>query len=164
MPYTSEASILSRQSPSAYKMRSEVVNVARSWVGTKYLSNAMVKGVGTDCAMLLLAVYREAGIVPEDFSPEAYSPQWHLHRGEEKYLEVVLKFAKEFDGPPLVGDVVMFKVGRLFAHAGIVVEWPTIIHARGDSKVVLEEDISRNGFGKHAIWRQERRFFSPWTS
>lgn len=77
--------------------------------------------------MLLVRVYQAAGLVPE-FDPRPYSPQWHLHRGEEKYLEALLAHAVEVEAPE-PGDIVVYKVGRCFAHGAIVIEWPTIIHA-----------------------------------
>jgi len=141
--------------------RAEVVRVARKWIGTPYVSNAMVLGAGVDCAMLLVAVYRECGMIPEDLDPRPYPPQWHLHQNEETYLNVVDRFAQAISGPPGPGDVVLFRVGRLFAHGAIVTEWPTVVHARAPGKC-WEEDVSRDSFGKHALWRLEQRYFSHW--
>lgn len=145
--------------------RQRVVEIARTWIGTPYLSNAMVRGAGVDCAMLLIGVYREAGLLPDDLDPRPYPPQWHLHQGEERYKNIVERFAKEVAAPPeripLPGDVVLFKIGRLFAHGGIVSNWPKIIHARAPG-MCWEEDISKDSFGKHALWRLDRRYYSRW--
>ncbi len=80
-----------------------------------------------DCAQLLIAVYHEAGQIPE-IQPEHYPHDWHLHRDEEKYLSWVEKFAHQVDVPQ-PGDVAIFRIGRTWSHAGIVIEWPMIIHA-----------------------------------
>lgn len=142
--------------------RRRVVQIARSWRKTPYLSRASVQGAGVDCAMLPLAVYKAAGLIPDAVIPPDYSPQWHIHRGGEMYMTFVLKFAKEIPGPPLAGDFVLFRIARLFAHGGIVTEWPKIIHARSGHPV-FEEDISANNFGKHALWKTDKRFFSAWA-
>lgn len=145
--------------------RARVVEIARSWLGTPYVSNAMVRGAGIDCAMLLVAVYRAAGHIPEELDPRPYPAQWHLHRGEEQYRNIVQMFAREVPGPPerapLSGDVVLFKVGRLFAHGGIVTDWPKIIHARAPFKC-MEEDIEQNRVGRHSLWLIEKRLFTRW--
>lgn len=108
--------------------RARVVEVARSWLGTRYHHNARIKGVGVDCATLLVEVFTEAGIIQPVVLPP-YSPQWHLHRDEEKYVEFIRGFAQEAEGPPLPGDVVVWKFHRCFAHGAIVTAWPEIIHA-----------------------------------
>ena len=144
-----------------HTQRMNVVRIARTWIGTPYLSNAMVRGAGADCATLLVGVYREAGMIPPDFDPRPYPTQWHLHQSDEQYMKIVMGFARMIEPPPLPGDVVLFKLGRVFAHGGIVSEWPNIIHARAPGRV-WEEDASRDSFGKHALWRLEQRFFSYW--
>lgn len=148
--------------------RSAIVAEARTWVGTPYMSNAMIKGRrgGVDCAMFPLAVYAEAGFVPKEFDPRPYSPQWHVHQNEEKYFKYVLQFAHEVDAPPirqpLPADFVMFKIGNVSAHGAIVIDWPIIIHAVGNDRVTVE-DISKNMIGKRALWRVPQRFFSLWS-
>ncbi len=98
-----------------------------SWLRTPYHHCADVKGAGVDCAMLLVRVYQAAGLVP-DFDPRPYSTQWHLHRSEEKYLGFLLQYATQVEEPE-PGDVVVYRFGRCFAHGGIVIDWPVIIHA-----------------------------------
>lgn len=150
---------------STNEMRSRIVSEARSWIGTPYISNAMIKGPGggTDCAMLLFAVYGSLGLIPGVADPRPYSPQWHIHRTEEKYMEAVLKYAKQIDGPPLPGDLVMFRIGQVHAHGAIVVGWPNVVHARGGA-AVAEEDISKDVLGKRALARVPRLFFSLWEA
>ena len=142
--------------------RQAIVAEATSWIGTPYRSNAMMKGKGggTDCAMFLIAVYSKLGLIPE-FDPRPYSPQWHIHRSEELYLSHMLKHATEFTGPPKVGDVAMFKIGKVFAHGAIVVGWPMVIHALGNT-TVMRDDISKNSIGRWALARVPQRFFTLW--
>lgn len=108
--------------------RARVIAAARSWVGTPYHHRAMIKGVGVDCATLLVACYTEAGLLPTVELPR-YSGQWHLHQEEEKYTDFIKQFGAEVDRAPLPGEVVVWKFHRCYAHGAIVVEWPTIIHS-----------------------------------
>ena len=106
--------------------RQRIVEEAKTWLKTPYHHHGDIKGVGVDCAMFLVKVYSDLGLI-HYFDPRPYSPQWHLHHSEEIYLGFVEKYAKKVD-VPLPGDVVLYKVGRCVAHGGIVVDWPTIIH------------------------------------
>ena len=121
---------------------SDVVTEARKWIGTPYHSGARVIGVGVDCGQLLIGVYENAGVIPAgDCEPGAYAFDWHLHRSEEKYLHWVQKYCDIIDGDPLPGDIAVFQFGRCVSHAGIVTEWPRIIHAYVDMGVI-ESDIN----------------------
>jgi cell wall-associated NlpC family hydrolase len=124
--------------------RSAVLHEARAWIGTPYHHMADIKGVGVDCAMLLVRVYCDLGLV-EPFDPRPYTADWMMHRNEERYLGFLLARARIVDAPGL-GDVSLFKIGRCFAHGGIVskVEPLTIIHAFMPAGVVLEDEIARS--------------------
>lgn len=145
------------------EVRAAIVKEAETWLNTPYVSNAMVKGKGggTDCAMLLIGVYANLGLIPKEFDPRPYPPQWHVHRNEEKYMEYVLSFVKEIETEPKPGDLVMFKIGRVFAHGGIVTSWPNMIHTLGGAHVT-REDVSKLILGKRALWNVPRRYFSLW--
>lgn len=109
--------------------RARVVEIARQWIKTPYAHAGMVKGQGVDCATLLYATFKEAGLIGSIALPP-YTGAWHVHRDEEKYTDFIRQFAAEIEGrDPLPGDVVVWKFHRCFAHGAIVVDWPTIIHA-----------------------------------
>lgn len=117
--------------------RALVAAEARSWIDTPYHHRARVKGAGVDCAMILVGVYEALGLV-EPIDVPAYPPDWHLHRGEEVYLDIVRRYADEIDGPPAQGDIALWKIGRAFAHGAIVLEWPLVIHAwLADRRVLI---------------------------
>jgi NlpC/P60 family putative phage cell wall peptidase len=124
--------------------RAAVVVEARSWIGTPYHHAADVKGHGVDCAMLLVRVYCDLGLV-EAFDPRPYTRDWFLHRNEERYLGFLLERSHEVRLPDL-GDIVLFRMGRCFAHGGIVsrVEPLTIIHAFANANCVVEDLVSHN--------------------
>lgn len=109
--------------------RESVVAEARSWVGTPYHSNASLKGIGCDCALGPLAIYRAALPRLPDITPTPYVEQWHLHRGEELYLHDVRALGGVEVASPEPGDFVLFRQGRLFSHGAIVLGWPEIVHA-----------------------------------
>ena len=102
--------------------RNEVVAEARRWIGTPYHHQADVLGAGVDCGMLLVRVYVDTGVVPP-FDPRPYPVQWHLHRDDERYLGFLIERGVEVEAPA-PGDIVVWKIGRAFAHGGIVTAWP----------------------------------------
>ena len=86
--------------------------------------------------MLLVRCFVDTGIVPP-LDPRPYSPQWLLHRDEEKFLDIVRRFATEKEVSPGVpaealakaGDVIVYRFGRCFAHGAIVLDSGHVIHA-----------------------------------
>jgi len=137
--------------------RERVLKEAQTWIGTPYHHAASVKGAGVDCGTLLIEVYSNAGVI-EKFSPRKYSRQFHLHRDEEWYKGYVETWASPVEDPK-PGDLVLFKVGRLFAHGAIIIEpgWPYVIHAMAREEFVIPDDISRTAL-KNAEWI----FYNPW--
>ena len=133
--------------------RANVVSEAMTWLRTPYHHRARVKGAGVDCAQILIAVYAAVGLIDE-FDTGDYPPDWMMHRSEERYLSFVLDRAEPV-AEPLPGDVALYKVGRCFAHAGIVVEWPTIIHASNIDRAVVLADGTQGWLAGRDIkfWR-----------
>lgn len=123
--------------------RKRFVDCALSWLGTPYHNHGKVKGVGCDCATLLICAAQEAKLIPDDFDPGPYSPQWHLNRTAQRYLAAIGKVCVEVPFPARDGDVVVFQFARNFAHGGIVVKWPQIIHAHVGYNVCLD-DVEKN--------------------
>jgi cell wall-associated NlpC family hydrolase len=118
-----------------------IVAEARTWLRTPWHHKAMVKGVGVDCAMFLIAVFSAVGLVPY-FTPEDYPADWHLHRDDPRFLRYLLQYADEVESPE-VGDVVMFDFGRHAAHGSIVVSTGplVVIHAYRDDGIVVETQV-----------------------
>lgn len=148
--------------------RAKVVAAARSYLRTPYHAEGRIRGAGVDCLTLIALAYEEAGIVINAPVPH-YSPTFMLHHSEEQYLQGLLKYAHEVE-TPLPGDIVIWKFGRCFSHAAIVIKWPEIIHAYVGSGVTLEN-------AEHAMWlkfigeRREgsgqprpRKFLSYWSA
>lgn len=146
-----------RHSPLA--ARSAIVSAARSWLGTPYHHAADVKGAGVDCAMILVRVYVDLGLV-EPFDPRPYTKDWFLHRDDERYMGHLLARAREV-AEPQPGDVMLFKIGRCFAHGGIVTSAAplTIIHAFAPARCVVEDEIHRSP----ELAARPHKFFSYWV-
>ncbi len=117
--------------------RSRVVQEALSWLGTPYHLNGRVMGAGADCATLLVAAFEGAGLL-NDVHLADYHAGFHLHRGDEIYLEGIQQYCIEtVKDRPQPGDIIMYRYGRIVSHAALVVNWPQIIHAQAGVGVVL---------------------------
>lgn len=110
-----------------------------------------------DCAMLLVRVYGDLGLIPK-LEPRPYSPQWHLHRSEEIYLGWVEMYSKPV-AVPLPGDLVLYKFGRCVSHGAIVVSWPKIIHANLNIGCVVDDGtqgrLRNRVFGFYSLFGEE---------
>ena len=63
----------------------DIVAVARSWLGTPYHHQAALKDVGCDCLGLVRGIYADVcGHAPE--KPPPYSPDWAEARGRETLI------------------------------------------------------------------------------
>ncbi|MGZ9809866.1 NlpC/P60 family protein [Pseudoroseicyclus sp. H15] len=100
---------------------SEIVALARGWLGTPYRHQASCKGAGCDCLGLLLGVWRERyGALPEEIPP--YRPDWGEVRGEEVLLAAALRHLRpRATGQGAPGDVLLFRMrqGAIAKHVGI---------------------------------------------
>ncbi len=134
-------------------METEVLRVARAWIGTPYIHQASVKGAGCDCLGLLRGVWREIrGDEPEQ--PPPYSPDWAEATGQETLYAALSRHLTEIRlrdlGP---GDVALFRMSPFgpAKHCGIVGEHVlphdgpgdapralTLIHARQSRRVAEE--------------------------
>jgi len=120
-------------------MGSEIVLLARGWIGTPYEHQASCKGAGADCLGLLRGVWRELhGSEPEN--PGAYTPDWAETDGVERLLPAARRHMREV-AVVKPGDVMIFRFGRAVAkHVAIVSETTLgaekIIHAYAGRGVV----------------------------
>lgn len=118
--------------------RQRILTAAVSWLRTPWHHRAQVKGAGVDCAQFPAAVYRDAGLIGEVDTGE-YPPDWMMHRSEERFLEVVQRYADPVEAP-LPGDLAVYMVGHCFSHGAIVIDWPRIIHASNRDRMVCYAD------------------------
>ena len=136
--------------------RQQAIVEALTWLKTPFQMNGAIKGEAIDCGHFLAEVYRSVGIdVPE--VTEQFRVDWHLHERRERLLNIVLPYTQMVEVPE-PGDIVMFKVARVYAHSGIVIEWPKIIHAMWSAGVEycnVDQDGDLN--------RRTKIFLSPFN-
>ena len=131
--------------------RESLLEEARTWLGTPYHPCADVKGVGVDCAMILVRLFAGKGRVPADLDPRPYSPEWHLHRSEEAYIGWLLKFADEVSDPQ-PGDVAVWRFGRTYSHGGILIGDGHVLHSLKPIGVVITSMREEPLVGREPRW------------
>jgi NlpC/P60 family putative phage cell wall peptidase len=116
-----------------------VITIARSWLGTPYLHQASVKGVGCDCLGLIRGVWREVyGTEPE--TPPPYASDWAEVRTDDPLMDAALRHmipkALDVYEP---ADVALFRwrEGLPAKHCAILTSPTTMIHAH-DGACVAE--------------------------
>jgi cell wall-associated NlpC family hydrolase len=145
--------------------RQELVAEARSWIGTKYVHGARVKGGGVDCASFIAEVLIAAGLADrEDLG--VYSHDWFHHSQDEKYMLRLVRHApltleavayRSLAVKP--GNIVLTKAARskLYNHGGVITGWPLVVHATLPE--VAEVDASRD-----PMWAfQQIAIFDPFA-
>ena len=127
-------------------MAIEIVDLARGWIGTPYLHQASVKGVGCDCLGLLRGVWRELS-GSEAETPPPYAPDWAEATHTETLYEGLRRHLLPIERSGLApGDVALFRMqrGGPAKHCAIVGGASgalTLIHAR-QNKQVNEEPFT----------------------
>lgn len=115
--------------------RTAVVEEASSWLGTPYHHCGRVKGAGVDCATLLAEVYEKCGLVPHLEVPH-YPLDWMLHRSVERLKDMVERVARPV-ALALPGDLLLWRLGRLYSHGAIFLGGIRIVHVTMTSGCVL---------------------------
>lgn len=114
--------------------RMDIVAEARTWVGTPFHHQARIKGVGVDCAGLVIGVARGLGLVPEGFDVTGYqrSPDGvSLVAYCEQHMTRISRDALQ------PGDVIVIRWRHHPQHLGIVGDYLhgglSLIHAFSDA-------------------------------
>lgn len=133
--------------------RNQIIEVARSWIGTPYVHQGRKKGMSVDCLGLIWGVSLDLGLpTPEIPSNYTRSPSGNqLILGCEKYLN---KVPTGFN----YGTIAVFfgtdiKEAQHFAICGKVNGRPTMIHAFSRLEKVVEAPV-------HRFW--ERRLMASY--
>lgn len=114
--------------------RMDIVAEARTWLGTPFHHQARLKGVGVDCAGLIIGVARETGLVAPSFdvtsyqrSPDGVSLVAHC----EQHLDRIQREAMQ------PGDIIVIRWRHHPQHLGILGDYLhgglSLIHAFSDS-------------------------------
>lgn len=143
------------------EQRSAVISEAILWLRTPFQDRAQCRGAGVDCCQLIAAAYSDSGVHP-NLDIGFYSPQIMLHSDRETYIEGILANGgheiTEDEAKP--ADIVLYKVGRIYGHGAIIIDWPRIIHATRQLNGVCYSDTTRDKW----LSLRSRRFFSFWDA
>jgi cell wall-associated NlpC family hydrolase len=135
--------------------RAAVIAEASTWLRTPYYWLSDKKGIGVDCAMLLVRCFVDTGVL-EPFDPRPYPVDWHLHHSDERYLGWLTQFGPETTTPQ-PGDVAVLRFGRCFSHGAILVTPSRLIHAYLPHGRVLMADLHEPAFRNRPM-----KFFDPY--
>lgn len=119
--------------------RAQVVAQARTWISTRWQHQGRLKGVGVDCAGLIIGVARELGLADVDFANYSRHPDGSSlrHVCGMHMRRVPLHLVKQ-------ADVLMLTFTTDPEHLAIVGELEgrrTIIHAYASARKVVENDL-----------------------
>lgn len=122
-------------------MEDKIIEIARSWIGTRFHHQGRTKGVGVDCIGLIVGVAKELGLEVEDRTDYAREPSnGELEKALMKYLTPCeLK----------VGAVALFKLDKEPQHVGLIGfriqdsgdRVLTLIHAYAQARKVVEHGL-----------------------
>lgn len=122
--------------------REQVVAAARSWIGTPFMHQGRLKGVGVDCIGLVIGVGRELGMCAPDFDVTGYArdPDGRsLMRLSHQYMTQIPKEAMH------LGDVVVVRFGDHPQHFGVLGDYAhgglSIVHAASKRGAVVEQRL-----------------------
>lgn len=112
--------------------RLELIDAARSWLGTPFRKGAAIKGAGADCVHLAHEVYAASGFQLPPIATE-YSLDAARHLKLSKLIQWIEASARfsSLSSPlsSVPGDLLLFTIGRIEHHVGIQITASTFINA-----------------------------------
>ncbi len=121
----------------------QIITSLRTWLGTPYLHQASVKGVGCDCLGLVRGVWRDVYKCEPELTPP-YTPDWAESGQQEQLANAASRHMKLVDNKRFQsGDLLIFRWRKHLPakHLAIVSSLTTMIHAQ-EGVAVCEVAIS----------------------
>jgi NlpC/P60 family putative phage cell wall peptidase len=106
----------------------QVIDTARSWIGTPYHHQARLQGVGADCIGLILGVCWELGLTTFDTSDYAETPEG------DRMIALIEHHCTKLDAMEL-GALLVLRIRRLPQHTALATDGGMIHAYQGIGKV-----------------------------
>ena len=117
-------------------LRQQIVDEATTWIGTPFVHQGRLRGVGVDCAGLLIGVAHSLGLSDYDATGYGRAPHAGLaDAAAEREMQRI-----EFDDVQ-PGDILKFRVEKHSQHFGIV----SSMSAHGTPAVYFVHSFSKVG-------------------
>ena len=127
-------------------IQADVIAAARAWLGTPFRHQGRRKGVGVDCAGLIIGVAHDLGISDFDYTAYGHEPDGRtLHRLLAQHMDEVAP------GEMAVGDVVFMAFQAFPQHLGILADGGrpfSLIHAYAPARKVIEHRLDDEWAGR----------------
>ncbi len=135
--------------------RRSVIREAKSWIGTPYKHYTSKKGVGADCALFVMQVYANLGLI-KAYKPAFYPPDWAMHQPTgELFEEAVKQYCVEVPRDKVgLGDLILYYFGKCMSHSAILIEGGMIIH----SEKPIGVTVSNRSTSKW--YKRERKYYT----
>lgn len=118
--------------------RNDVLIEARKWIGTPFHHQACVRGVGVDCAMLVVGVGVALGVMP--MLPPELRAYGRVPK-PDRMRSIIAAYLDPVTGDPQPGDILYmgWKIGRPM-HMGFLTDLHGrgLLHALSDAGKVVE--------------------------
>lgn len=135
-------------------MDDPLIDQARDYLGTPWVHQGRLKGIGVDCVGLLVCAARDAGyeVLDVEGYPEYPAGTWLLEELERNCNRV--------HEEPRVGDVIAFAASTQVWHVGLITQLEplVVIHCWRKTKRVIEVQLDKSWrYQIHSIWRLKAR-------
>lgn len=114
--------------------RQEIINEAKTWIGTRWHHGQANKGITCDCVGFILGVGKEIGFIAPDVVIENYE---RVPRGRF-LIEQLERFLVETE-EMLPGNIIVISKMKVITHVGILISDDKFIHANDQNKVGVIE-------------------------
>lgn len=127
--------------------RSQVVEVARSWIDTPFKHQGRIKGQGCDCLGLIVGIAKEIGACDKDYLNYPEGGIFDFSRLTlTDYKNYFIELDNSPENPPIASILQLWVTARnQFQHLAIISQLPGrlgIIHANVSTKKVVEHTYS----------------------
>ena len=125
---------------------SDIVEKAKTWIGTPFKHQGRDKYIGADCAGLIIGVGEETGSMKLDDIEKKILKRYRRFPAPSEVLNLLKRFFNQVeDGGQKIGDVALIKSrDSRSGHLGIITQlepFLIIIHANDNLGKIVEQGI-----------------------